>query len=171
MLWRPASFGTQSAKGSVFSPKADLLHDLAMAAERQGRIADAFRFEEEFLRAPRDLPLSEREANELPGRPVRLRAAHQGTSAGPPANALGRALACRTVRPGVEHSEAAAVGAAIPRIAVVARVVDADVVWIFAGSAGEAAARLLDHADAEAVDCIPAGAERIVSAYLSAVTH
>lgn len=56
------------------SQKPDLLHNLSMTAERQGRIEAAIRYEEQFQRSPRDVPLTEREVDEVQGRLSRLRA-------------------------------------------------------------------------------------------------
>ena len=70
------------------SRAADLLHNLSMVAERQGKVAEAIDFEQRFYDARR-AELTEREADETQGRLVRLRAMLQaGASSAPAARAM-----------------------------------------------------------------------------------
>lgn len=62
----------------------DLLHNLSMVAERQGKLPDAIDYEQRFYDARR-AELTEREADETLGRLVRLRAMLQGGAFSAPA--------------------------------------------------------------------------------------
>lgn len=74
----------------------DLLHNLSMVAERQGKIGEAIELEQRFFDAKRG-ELTEREADETQGRLVRLRAMLQGGASSVPA-APAMAQAGATVR-------------------------------------------------------------------------
>ena len=62
----------------------DLLHNLSMVAERQGKLGEAIDLEQRFYDAKR-AELTEREADETQGRLVRLRAMLKGDASSAPA--------------------------------------------------------------------------------------
>jgi len=78
--------------------EAELLHNISLAAERQGKLSDAIDFEERFL-AAKPPGMTQRDSDEARGRIARLREQQLRVTSGPPlAAASDRAVTPATER-------------------------------------------------------------------------